>query len=89
MHALTQVDCGGELNILLCNQEEAKEDFLLHRQNLDAFQPSGSRDPAFSAGLLTLFTRPGAVKTHLTRNRQLLTRVPEGVPLQKPAVPNL
>jgi hypothetical protein len=67
-------------------------DPLLHRRNLDAPQPSGSRDPAppllrpaqsrlsFGSGLLTLFTRRGAVKTHLTRNRQLLTRGPKGVP---------
>src|SRR5271154_764443 len=65
---------------------------LFHHWNLDASQPSGSRDPAppllssaqarlsFGSGLLTLFTRRAAVKTHLTRNRQLLTRGPKGVP---------
>jgi hypothetical protein len=35
---------------------------------------------SFGSGLLTLSTHRGAVKTHLTRNRQLLTRGPKGVP---------
>jgi hypothetical protein len=35
---------------------------------------------SFGSGLLTLFTRRTTVKTHLTRNRQLLTRGPKGVP---------
>jgi hypothetical protein len=58
---------------------------LLYHRNLDASQSSGSRDPtppllspaqtwlSFGSGLLTLFTCRGAVKTYLTRNRQLLT----------------
>jgi hypothetical protein len=65
---------------------------LLYHRNLEASQPSGSRDPtppllspaqarlSFGSGLLTLFTRRGAVKTHLIRNGQLLTRGPKGVP---------
>jgi hypothetical protein len=36
-----------------------------------------------------LFTHHGAVKTHLTRNRQLLTRARKGVPPHQPGVPNL
>jgi hypothetical protein len=67
---------------------------MFHRRNLDTSQPSCSRDPAppllrpaqarlsFGSGLLTLFTHRGAVKTHLTRNRQLLTRARKGVPPQ-------
>jgi hypothetical protein len=65
--------------------------FLLYRRNLDTSQPSDSRDPvppllkpaqtrlSFGSGLLTLFTHRGALKTHLTRTRQLLTRGPKGV----------
>jgi hypothetical protein len=56
------------------------ENFVFHRRNLDASQPSGSRDPAPPL----LFTRRAAVKTHLTRNRQLLTRGPKGVSPQHP-----
>jgi hypothetical protein len=65
--------------------------FLLYRRNLDTSQPSDSRDPvppllkpaqtrlSFGSGLLTLFTHRGALKTHLTRTRQLLTRGPKGL----------
>jgi hypothetical protein len=69
---------------------------MYHRRNLDAFHPSDSRDLAppllspgsglaqlwlsFGSGRLTLLTRRGAVKTSLTRNRQLLTRGPKDVP---------
>jgi hypothetical protein len=75
-------------------------DKVLHDRNLDASQPSGLRDLAppllspaqawlsFGSGLLALFKRRGAVKTHLTRNSQLLTRGPKGAP-PKPGVPNL
>src|ERR1700722_2626977 len=34
---------------------------------------------SFGSGLLTLFTRRGAVKTYLTRYRQLLTRGSKGL----------
>jgi hypothetical protein len=34
---------------------------------------------SFGSGLLTLFTHRGALKTHLTRTRQLLTRGPKGL----------
>jgi hypothetical protein len=65
---------------------------MFQHRNLDASQPLGSRDPAppllspaqaqlsFGSGLLTLFTRRAVVKTHLTRNRQLLTGGPKYVP---------
>jgi len=46
---------------------------------------SGSlRFAQICSGLLTLFTRRAVVKTHLTRNRQLLTRGPKGAPSQGP-----
>jgi hypothetical protein len=37
---------------------------------------------------LSLFMYCGAVKVHLTRNCQLLTRGPKGIPSPKPGVPN-
>jgi hypothetical protein len=64
--------------------------WLFHHRNLDASQPSGSRDPARAFAQLRLRSahpvycaRRATVKTHLARNHQLLTRDPKGVPPQK------
>jgi hypothetical protein len=64
---------------------------LLYHWNLDACAPPAPRDPAqpalslaqarlsFGSSLVTLFTRRAAVKTQVTRNRQILTRGPKDV----------
>jgi hypothetical protein len=66
------------VGLLGCRRNLGPKFIPFHHRNLDASQPSGSRDPAppllsaaqarlsFGSGLFTLFTRRGAVKTHLT-----------------------